>query len=98
MLAPLVLTVCAYTFNRSYVQNARASVQVTPPLSLSLLADETALCLSFKEKAQPKNSTKHGNHSCTLYKHITVWQKKLDVTLTRLERESLQQRGSDTAE
>jgi hypothetical protein len=65
-----------------------ASVQVTPPLSLSLLADQPAQCPSCKEEVQLKNSTKHLSSGCTMRKYITVQhilQEELDVPLTKLE-------------
>ena len=65
-----------------------ASVQVAPPLSLSLLADQPAQCPSCKEEVQLKNSTKHLSSGCTMRKHITmqhILQEELDVPLTKLE-------------
>ena len=64
------------------------TVQVPPPLSLSLLADQPAQCPSCKEEVQLKNINKHMSSGCTLHTHVTIQhilQKPLDAPLTKLE-------------
>ena len=58
--------------------DCQATVQVPPPLSLSLLADQPAQCPSCKEEVQLKNINKHMSSSCTLHTHKTACQTPID--------------------